>query len=593
MQPLRAKTNNRAQTSRTATMPAPTAGWYVGDNQATPPPKTAVVLNNAFPQLDYVRARGGSQPWATGIGGTVSTLMAWTSGIGSRLFAVSNGSIFDASSAGAVGAAMVSGLLSSAVQFCQFEGFGGTYLVAVDGVDPVQIFDGTGWNRTFVLSAILNSTTAVTGLSSTSNLQFGMAASGTGITPGTTIAGITGGGSITLSAPATVTATENLTFYQNAPITGYSGAGFSYVWTYKGRLFFVDAHTQNVYYLGLASIGGAATLFPLGAFFTYGGYVIAGGTWAIDSTAGAFEACAFISSEGEILMYAGASPEDSAWTLIGQYKVSRPLGQNCLMKAGGDLLIVTEDGVVAMSKVMTLDQVALQNVAVTKPIAPAWRDAVSARVGLNGWQIVPWPLQSMVVINLPKVNASDYTQFVANSRTGAWAKYIGWDANCFAVYGSPLLGNNLYYGDSAGNVMQAETGGSDAGTQNYTVSIMLGFSDLGAPSMVKQVKAVKPYVQAISPTSPQVSVAVDYNITLPQAPPVSAMNSGPLWDVARWDQAVWGGGLQSQTGWLDAQGIGVAISVCYQLTIGSGITAPDVRIAAFDVLFETGNLGLG
>lgn len=574
--------------SRSVTLPAPTAGWYVGDNQATPPPKTAVSLNNAFPQLDYVRARGGSQPYATDLGAAVSSLLVWTSGRFLSLFAVSGGAIFDVSNSGPAGAPEVVGLSTSYLQACQFQGFGGSYLIAVDGADDVQIYDGNGWNETFPLSGVLNSTTAVTGLSSTGGLQVGMALSGTGIPPGTTVAVINSGTAITLSAAATVSATETLTFYQNAPITGYPDnvPGFSFVWQYKGRLYFVYGSTLDVYYLGLASIGGPATKFPLAPFFIYGGYIIAGGTWAVDSTAGAFEACAFISSEGEILMYSGSFPGGSDWTLIGQYKISRPLGQNCLMKAGGDLLIMTEDGIVAMSKVMTLDQVALENVAVSKPIAPAWRDAVIARAGLPGWQIVSWPLQSMVVVNLPKQNSADYTQFVANSRTGAWTQYIGWDANCFAVFN-----NQLFYGDSLGNVLQGETGGADGGTNNYTVTIMLGFSDFGVPVREKQVRLVKPYVQSAYPTSPQISIAVDYNLTLPQAPPPAAAIAGALWDTAVWDADVWGGGLTSQTGWLDAQGLGTALSVCYQVTMGSGLVTPDIRIAAFDVIYEAGSIG--
>jgi hypothetical protein len=77
-------------------------------------------------------------------------------------------------------------------------------------------------------------------------------------------------------------------------------------------------------------------------------------------------------------MYTGEYPGDTAtpWKLSGLYKISKPLGKRCLMKAGGDLAIMTEDGIVPMSKVTSLDQVALQNAAVTAPIAPAWRDAV-------------------------------------------------------------------------------------------------------------------------------------------------------------------------------------------------------------------------
>jgi hypothetical protein len=53
--------------------------------------------------------------------------------------------------------------------------------------------------------ATTNGSTAVTGLASTSSMVVGMAVSGTGIPAGATVASITSGTAITLSAPATAT----------------------------------------------------------------------------------------------------------------------------------------------------------------------------------------------------------------------------------------------------------------------------------------------------------------------------------------------------------------------------------------------------
>lgn len=575
-----------AQVSQPFPMPAPTNGWYVGDNQAKPPPKTAIVLNNVFCQLDYVRARRGSTSWATGLGAgkTIASLMPWTNGVLSKMFGVANGKIFDVSSVGAVGAAAVTGLASSYLEYCQFAGFGGTYLVAVDGTDAVQIFDGTGWNRTFVLSGTETSGSATIAMASTANLQVGMALSGTGIPAGQTIASIIVNTSITITpGTASTNGVQSLTFYQNAPITGYPGAGFSHVWSYKGHLYFVDALTQNVYYLGLAAIGGAATLYPLGPLFKKGGYVLCGSTWAIDSTSGIYEACVFISSEGEVLMFNGDNPGATNWQQLGLYQISKPLSRRSLMRAGGDLLIMTEDGIVPMSKVETLDQVALENVAVSRPIAPAWRDAVIARQSLPGWQITIWSIESMAIVNLPKQNASDYTQFIVNARTGAWSKYLGWDANCFCVFNGLL-----YYGDSNGVVWQAESGGADADLNNYTVTIMMAYSDLGVGMAGKQIKMVRPYVQANIPVSAQITINVEFDLTLPAAPAPSVGSVGALWDSAMWDAAVWGGGLINQNAWQDAQGFGSAIALVWQVTVNTGTTTPDIRIAAYDLLFEEG-----
>lgn len=509
---------NRLPTSKATFLPAPTKGWYVGDNLATPPKGTAYVLNNAFPQLDYVRMRGGSLAYATGMANaSVNTLIPYVSASSSKFFAVCNGSIFDVSSAGPVGAAAVTGLNSSAyMEYMQFTNTGATWIIAVNGVDAAQLYNGSAW----------------------------------------------------VTAPA---------------ITGLSGGNLAFVWPFKNRIYGVQAASLSAWYLGVNSIGGAATQFDLSGIFKYGGYLLCGTSWAISSNSGLYEVCVFITSEGEVAIYDGLNPADTAWTLKGLYKIAKPLGRRSILKAGGDIAIMTEDGIIPMSSAMSLDQIALQNVAVTKPIAPAWRDAVVARQGLPGWQITTWPLQSMGIINLPKTSAGDATQFIANVRTGAWAKYLGWDANCFSVYN-----NALYYGSSDGRVMQAETGGQDDG-KNYTWTVFPSYTDLGSPANTKHIKLIRPRMQASFPVTPQVTIKVDFDTTLPTAPSASAAPAtGALWDTAVWDVATWPPTLNDLSNWTDAEGFGSVISPVIQLSLSTSIT-PDVRLNSIEILYEVGN----
>jgi hypothetical protein len=504
--------------SQPAFIPSPTKGWYVGANLSEAPKASAYILDNAFPQLDYVRMRGGSLAYATGMANaSVSTLIPYVSGAGSKFFAFCSGSIFEVSSGGPVGAALVTGLNSSAfLEYIQFTNTAATWLIAVNGVDPAQLYNGTTW----------------------------------------------------VVAPA---------------ITGLTGGNLAQIWAFKNRIYGVQAASLSAWYLPLNSIGGAAVQFDLSGIFTLGGSLLCGTTWAISSNSGLYAVCAFITSEGEVAIYDGLNPADTAWTLKGLYKISKPLGRRCIMKTGGDIAIMTEDGIVPMSSVMTLDQIALQNVAVTKPIAPAWRDAVIARQGIAGWQIATWPLQSMAVINLPKTNAGDKTQFIANARTGAWARYIGWDANCFAVYN-----NNLYYGSSDGRVMQAETGGQDDGA-NYTWTVFPAYANLGSPAITKHIKMVRPRIQSAFPITPQVNIKVDFDTTKPPQPTASSSAAtGALWDTALWDVALWPPALTDVSNWIDAEGFGANISPVIQLTLSTSVT-PDVRLTAIELLYENGN----
>jgi hypothetical protein len=518
LKPLRSKAAARAPVSEPAFLPAPTKGWYVGANLADAPAGTAYVLDNAFPQLDYIRMRRGSAAYATGMtSAAVSALMPYTSGSASKLFAVCSGSIFDVSSAGAVGAAAVTGLNSSATfEYVQFTNTATTWLMAVNGVDAAQLYNGSAW----------------------------------------------------VTAPA---------------ITGLTGGNLAQVWVCKNRVYGVQTSSLSAWYLGLSSLGGAATQLDLSGIFKYGGSLLCGTEWAISSNSGLYQVNVFITTEGEVAIYDGLFPGDTSWAIKGLYKISKPLGRRCFIRAGGDLAIMTEDGIIPMSQVMTLDQIALQNKAITAPIAPAWRRAVLDRTGQTGWQLLLWPLESMGIVNLPKSNAGDRTQFIANARTGAWARYQGWDANCFAVYN-----NNLYYGTSDGRVMQAETGGQDDGG-NYTMTIFPSYNSLKAAASRKFVKMVRPRVQASFPITPQITVKIDYDTTTPNVPSANPITSaGAVWDTAKWDIDVWPSELSDQSTWIAAQALGMVVSPVFQLTLSTSQN-PDIRLTATEMLYELGN----
>lgn len=511
---LRSK-GTRSKVAQTIIIPAPTAGWYVGANLADAPPKTAYVLDNAFPQLDYIRMRGGCVEFTTGMTGNVSSLMVWIGPTAQKMFAANGTGIYDVSAGGAVGAS-VAAITSTALEVCHFVGSAGSYLIVNNGVDAQWNYSGAAWSQV----------PAITGLPSP----------------------------------------------------------FAQTWVFKSRLYGVTLNSLKSWYLPLDSIGGAATSFDLTDIFTHGGYLVCGATWAISSNSGLYQVNVFITSEGEVAVYDGAYPGDPAWTLKGLYKIGKPLGRRCIMKAGGDLAVMTESGIIPMSSAMTLDEIALQNKAVTAPIAPEWRNAVIARAGLTGWQIVTWPLQSMAIVNLPKLSSSDFTQYVANAQTGAWCRYIGYDANCFAVFN-----NNLYFGTSDGRVMQAETGGIDD-TRYINTTIFPSYSALiGGDGGRKQVRMVKPFIRADFIANYQIRIEVDYDTTIPAQPaPSSISSTSPKWDISLWDIATWGVPLTDQSVWKSVTGYGSVISPILEISTGFTDT-PDFRLSAYEVMFEAGN----
>jgi hypothetical protein len=267
------------------------------------------------------------------------------------------------------------------------------------------------------------------------------------------------------------------------------------------------------------------------------------------------------------------------------------------MQAGGDLAIMTVAGILAISQVQTMDQIALQNTAVTNAIQPAWQSAVAARAGLTNWQLIEFPLRTMVIVNLPQVGSSVNTQFVANGRTGAWCRYVGWDAQCFEIGG--INNDQLMYGTSDGRVMLGESGGQDDG-KSYTMTIFPSFTDVaktdyGFPSLSqsserKQTRMVRPRLITVGAVSPQVTMKIDYDEMIPTAPPAARQQLvGAAWGVAKWGVDVWPVTSISAQGWLPAFAVGSVLSPVIQATFDQ-IGTPSVQLTSIDVLFETGNL---
>ena len=131
---------------RMATFPAPVGGLNLKDSIADMDPLDALILDNYTPESNHLQLRRGSEAWATGITGNVDTVAEWSGPAGRKLKAINAaGSIFDVSSAGAVGAAEVTGLNNGRFQAAMMATSGGHFLVICNGADDVRNYDGTAW----------------------------------------------------------------------------------------------------------------------------------------------------------------------------------------------------------------------------------------------------------------------------------------------------------------------------------------------------------------------------------------------------------------------------------------------------------------
>lgn len=470
------------RTAHTGFLPSVVDGWNARDAQDTIKPTEALVLDNFFPSESYVQLRRGHASHATGIGGDVETLMPYESGGTSVLLAAGNGSIFDASTAGAVGTAKATGLGEDKWQYVQFKQF----LIAVNGTDTPSKFDGSTWSTT---------TFTGSGLTATDLINVGM---------------------------------------------------------FKSRLFLVEKNTQSFWYPAVNNISGATTEFDLSPLAPNGGDLLAVGTWSVDSGSGHDDLCVFVMGGGDVIIYQGTDPGDaSAWSLVGVYRVADPIGYRCLLNLGSDLIIITEDGYVPISRI--IGEGDRSGAAITDKIRSAVVAAARSQSATWGWQAVYYPRGSMALFNYP-TSTGTYQQHVLNTNTGAWCRFRGMNALCWATHDG-----DLYFGGTGGVVYQADTGTDDAGT-DIDGDLKTGFHSFGQP-VLKRFTMIRPEVAAEG----ALPLAVDFSVDFKEVPtpytPSTSTSSGSPWNTSPWNTSPWTQSTSMAETWHTAGKIGGNASV--------------------------------
>lgn len=150
----------RQPVARMKTLPPSVGGINSIDAITDMPPMDALILDNFFCQPDYVELRRGYEQHATGMSGNIDSIMSWQGFTGDKLKAATSSAIYDVTSAGAVGAAEVSGLSNGQWQDVIMSNGGGTnFLVIANGADAIRNYDGSSWTTpsiTGVSSANIN-----------------------------------------------------------------------------------------------------------------------------------------------------------------------------------------------------------------------------------------------------------------------------------------------------------------------------------------------------------------------------------------------------------------------------------------------------
>lgn len=521
---LKKRPASKQAISKITRLPAPTKGWSSMYSIAEAPKNTAVVMDNIFPEADAVRIRHGNTSQSTGLGASVNSILTYNAMTGGyKLFGAAGGNIYDCTAAGAVGAAVVSGKTNASWQQEMFSTPGGQFMVICNGADGVMTFDGTTWVN------------------------------------------------------------------QTASITGTSGAvnTFNQVCAHKQRLWFTPTNSTTLWYLPTSSIAGAAVAFPVGSFLKLGGQIIGCATWSSNYGLSFDDYLVIVTDQGEVLVYGGTDPTSSTtWALKLRFVIAKPLSVRCFLNVGGDLMILTEIGLLPMSQIVEMDAAVLSDKAISQMIRTAYTTAVQISRGVFGWCMTTLPQSNMAIVNVPGAGSTVTQQFVMNTVTGAWCRFFGWAAVSWGYQNGAV-----YYGDAIGNVLRAEYGPNDSGA-TIQAYLLPAYSDLGVPGHQKYVSLIKPVIYSDLGVAFSVGVGVDY-----QVPVVSTQGSVSAagwftWDVSKWDGPDAWRSSTVTIAWNGQSNIGTMISPAFVLNLDGSASgsAFNFRIYSFEIVYEAGGV---
>jgi hypothetical protein len=494
-----------------ASIPAPILGWNARDALGAMEETDAAILTNWYPATTNCTLRYGYTNQSTGLGSQVETLMAYSGGATSSMFGIAGGSIYDCSIAGAVGAAVKSGLSNSRWQYVNVATPAGAFLSLVNGTDAPLNYDGAAWT--------------------------------------------------------------------NPAITGVTSTNLIHVNVWKNRQWFLEKNTLKAWYLPVQSIAGAANAVDMSAYCKEGGYLMGVATWTIDAGYGVDDYLVFITNKGETLVWKGTDPTSSTtFALVGVWRLGSPVGRRCFVKWAGDLLLITQDGLVPLSGALQSSRLN-PRVALTDKIQFAISDAVSNYSANFGWQVIPFPKNNQLYLNVPINEGSNQQQYVMNTITKSWCNFTGWAANCWE-----LFNDNLFFGGN-GAVCQAWNGLSDNGA-SIRAEALQAFNYFKSPGQLKRWTMMRPRFLANGSPAINANINVDFDLSNTTAPLSFSPTTYAVWDTAVWDTATWGGGLGPVSSWQGCNGIGYCAAP-HLLTAASGI---QVQWVSTDLVMERGGI---
>lgn len=294
----------------------------------------------------------------------------------------------------------------------------------------------------------------------------------------------------------------------------------------KRRLFFVEKGSLNAWYSENAGeVQGTLLKLDFSTVTQCGGELTAVASWTQDGGQGIDDLTVFLTSEGEVLVYAGSDPSDYAdWSLRGVYRMSRPVGYRCTLPYQGDVVIISESGYVPLSKALPLEAANSSQTAFSDKIRGLVAERMRQNRTKSGWQAVLYQRGGYAIFNVPA--AQQFEQHVINVNTGAWCRFTNIRSFCWGIFDG-----RAYFGGENG-VYLFDEGYSDNKT-HICGKIAQAYSALGTQNL-KKVQMLNPRTKS----STRYALVVYTNTDFDDRERAYAENIGSD-GMTKWNAAPW------------------------------------------------------
>lgn len=360
-------------------------------------------------------------------------------------------------------------------------------------------------------------------------------------------------------------------------ITGVSETNLVFVTQHQERIWLVEDGTALAWYLDAGSISGAATSFNFGSKFNHGGTLKGLYVWTVDGGDGVDDHMVAIGSGGDVLVYKGTDPTSAAtWELVGQYYVGRlPAGRRVAQGDGGDLYILSQYGVIPLTRLMQGQLVQNENTQLSRNISPLIADAMALTISSRGWEMRNVPSENVFLVARPAIGGFENLQFALSSHTNGWTTF-----ESLPYQTGDVWDGSFYIGGSDGTVYLL--GGNTDLDEAISFGLLTSFQEYGETGLYHRVQLMRPVFRSTGSPAYTAEARYDYATDPPTSSTAAPVVTGSLWDVALWDSATWTFNNSTVQSVIGGTGIGRAMAVAL-----AGSSDSETVFIRADLFFDT------